>query len=61
MASYEFEFPFFGFWGPFFEEGRSSLPHGGLDLYETKEGLVVEAPAPGQRKKRFQWRSRTGF
>ena len=61
MASYEFEFPFFGFWGPFFEEGRSSLPRGGLDLYETKEGLVVEAAAPGAKKEEISVEIKDGI
>lgn len=45
-----FEFPFFGFWSPFFEEGKTPPSHTGLDLYETKEGIVVEAAVPGAKK-----------
>lgn len=48
---YEFEFPFFGFWGPFFEEGHQALPsHGDLDLYESEGNVVVEAAVPGAKK-----------
>jgi HSP20 family protein len=45
-----FEFPFFGFWGPFAEEGRPPLPRGGLDVYESKGNIVVEAAVPGAKK-----------
>lgn len=47
-----FEFPFFGFWGPFFEEGRTPPPphRGGLDLYESKGNIIVEAAVPGAKK-----------
>jgi len=46
-----FEFPFFGFWSPFFEEERGAHPsHGSLDIYEAQGNLVVEAAVPGAKK-----------
>lgn len=46
-----FEFPFFGFWSPFFEEERGAHPsRGNLDIYETREGIIVEAAVPGAKK-----------
>jgi len=47
-----FEFPFFGFWSPFFEEEREARPsRGGLDVYESKGSIIVEAAVPGAKKK----------
>jgi HSP20 family protein len=54
MASiYDFEFPFFGIWSPFFEEGqrpRRPSSHGGLNLHESKGDIVVEVAVPGAKK-----------
>lgn len=55
-----FEFPFFGFWGPFSEEGRTPPHRGGLDLYETREGIVVEAAVPGAKKEEISLEIKDG-
>lgn len=51
---YEFEFPFFGFWSPFSEEGRRPPhrppPPGGLNLHESKGNLIIEVAVPGAKK-----------
>ncbi len=48
---YEFDLPFFGFWGQQPFEDKRSLPfRGGLNLYETKDTLVAEAAVPGAKK-----------
>lgn len=44
-----FEFPFFGFWPPF-EEGPTPPLRDGLNLYESKGNIVVEASVPGAKK-----------
>jgi HSP20 family molecular chaperone IbpA len=51
--TYEFDFPFFGFWRPFFEEAARGSQYpatGGLDIYETAESVVIEATVPGAKK-----------
>jgi HSP20 family protein len=45
-----FEFPFFGFWSPFLEEQKGKSHSGGLDLYESKGSLIIEAAVPGAKK-----------
>lgn len=51
MANYDFDFPsIFRFFGPAFDEGVPRLSSAGLNIYETKDELVAEAPVPGVKK-----------
>ena len=52
MANYDFDFPsmFFRFFGPGFEEDLPRAASAGLNIYETKDELIVEAPVPGVKK-----------
>jgi len=51
--TYDFDFPsmFFRFFGPGnFEENIPRMASAGLNIYEVKGELVVEAPVPGVKK-----------
>jgi len=52
MANYDFDFPsmFFRFFGPGFGEDLPQTASAGLNIYETKSEVVVEAPVPGIKK-----------
>lgn len=51
MANYDMDFPFFfRFFGPGFEEDLPRVAPAGLNIYETKNELVIEAPIPGVKK-----------
>uniref|UniRef100_A0A832E219 Hsp20/alpha crystallin family protein n=1 Tax=candidate division WWE3 bacterium TaxID=2053526 RepID=A0A832E219_UNCKA len=51
MAYYDFDFPsIFRLFGYGAEEDLPRVSSAGLNIYETKDELVVEAPVPGVKK-----------
>lgn len=51
MAYYDFDLPFiFRLFGYGAEEDLPRVSSAGLNIYETKDELVVEAPVPGVKK-----------
>lgn len=51
MTYYDFDLPsFFKLFGSGFDENPPRGPSTGLNIYETRDELIVEAPVPGVKK-----------
>lgn len=56
------DFPFlFRFFGPGFDEDLPRVASAGLNIYETKDEIVVEAPVPGVKKDEITVEVREGI
>ena len=62
MPNYDFDLPFFfRFFGPGFDEEMPRVSPAGLNIYETKNEVVVEAPVPGIKKEEITVEVREGI
>jgi len=62
MSIHEGDFPFFlRFFAPGFEDEFHRASPGGLNIYETKEELIIEAPVPGVKKDEVTVEAREGI